>query len=369
MALPMIAACGGKGSSGASSDLSGGDTIPLKYATNLTLVSHGDFTEAIIRNPWDTTAVLHRYILADKSVKLPDNLPEATVVRTPLSNALVYSTVHTGLLENLGALESIGGVCNSEYVTDSLLLARIKDGKTVDCGNSMAPDIEKIILMNPEAILLSPYENNDKYGKVGNMGIPIIECADYMENSPLARAEWMKFYGMLVGKEHAADSLFQEIDKNYTDLNFKVALSSYLPMVLMDQKYDQVWNVPAGRSTMGIYIRDAGGYNPFERFDRAGSVALSPEQVLADAHDADIWLVRYNQKDPLTLSQLASGAGVNSQFKAFKEGNVYGCNTAYVPFYDETPFHPDLLLADMISIFHPELNIVPTKKYFSKLKE
>ena len=79
--------------------------------------------------------------------------------------------------------------------------------------------------------------------------------------------------------------------------------------------------------------------------------------------------MRYNQKDPLTLSQLASGAGVNSQFKAFKEGNVYGCNTAYVPFYDETPFHPDLLLADMISIFHPELNIVPTKKYFSKLKE
>ena len=363
----ILTSCSGKTGS-SSTDRPDGDTIPLRYATNLTMVRHDGYVEATIRNPWDTTKTLHKYILTEKDKPQPSDLPEGTVIRLPLENALVYSTVHTGLLQNLGAVDAIRGVCNPEYVRDPELKKRVEDGQIVDCGNSMAPDLERVIMLHPEAILLSPYENNNQYGKVGEMGIPIVECADYMENSPLARAEWMKFYGLLTGKEAEADSLFTLTESRYNQLKTMASKTSNRPKILMDSKYEQAWNVPAGLSTMGLFIKDAGGVNPFARFERTGSVALSPEQVLKDAHDADIWLVRYNQPSEKTLKEFGSDVGINTQFEAYKNGNVFGCNAAHVGIFEEIPFHPDWLLEDFISIFHPELGVEPTHKYFTRLK-
>ena len=111
-----------------------------------------------------------------------------------------------------------------------------------------------------------------------------------------------------------------------------------------------------GVSTMGRLIEDAGGINPFASYERSGSVPLAPEKVLAEAHDADVWFVRYNQEKDKSLRELGNDAPVNSQFKAFKDGRVYGCNTRYVNFYEETPFHPDLILEDMVHLMHPELS-------------
>ena len=119
---------------------------------------------------------------------------------------------------------------------------------------------------------------------------------------------------------------------------------------------------------MGRLIEDAGGINPFASYKQSGSVPLAPEKVLAEAHDADIWFVRYNQEKEKSMKELGNDAPVNSQFKAFKEGNVYGCNTKFVDFFEETPYHPDRLLEDYISLMHPELNIKGEHHYFRKLK-
>lgn len=168
----------------------GNDSI-IEYAELLSITSHDDYTDVKISNPWDSARLLHRYILVPKTQNVPSNLPQGTVVRTPLSNTLVYASVHCSLLEQLDALSQIGGVCDLSYIKTPALLSRAENGKLTDAGNSMSPDIERVMSLNPDAILLSPFENAG-YGRIGKMGIPIIECADYLETSPLGRAEWIK---------------------------------------------------------------------------------------------------------------------------------------------------------------------------------
>lgn len=353
-----------RGSHASSSAEEENNTVPLKYAENLTIKEFPDYTEVTVRNPWNTLKILQKYILVERDSAMPKNLPQGTLVKIPVTNALVYSTVHNSLISELGAMDAIGGICNSKYVNGKELKARLASGKIVDCGVSLSPDLEKIIKLNPQVIMLSPFENNDKYAKVGELGIPIIECADYMETSALGRAEWVRFYGLLFGKQDVADKMFADTESNYLKLKEVATGLAMKPKVIIDQRYGQVWNVPGGVSTMGRLIEDAGGINPFASYKQSGSVPLAPEKVLAEAHDADIWFVRYNQEKEKTMKELGNDAPVNSQFKAYKEGRVYGCNTRYVDFYEETPFHPDRLLEDMISAMHPELSNHTTHHYY-----
>lgn len=364
--VAFLAGC--KGSHASSENARENEGV-LEYSELLSIAEHPGFTEVTVRNPWDSVTNLHKYILVDRGAKLPGNLPEGTVVRVPLANSLIYSTVHCGLVEELGAVEAIGGVCNADYVKSRKLRERIDAGTVVDCGSGQTPNLERIIKLRPDAILLSPYENNDRYSKVGDLGIPIIECADYMETSALGRAEWMKFYGLLFGKSSEAENMFGKTVGEYNRIKDLANATAERPSVLVDQRYGQVWNVPGGESTIGRLIEDAGGRNPFSGFKKSGSVALAPEKVLAMAHDADVWFVRYNQPQEKPLSELSSDAPVNSRFAAFKSGNVYGCNTRFVDFYEETPFHPDRLLRDFALVLHPELeNPGDTLRYYHKMK-
>ncbi len=366
VAVAFLASC--KGSHASASSEEEGEVLPLKYAENLTVREFPDFTEVTVRNPWDTLKTLQKYILVERDSAMPAGLPEGTIIKVPVTNALVYSTVHNSLITELGAMDAIGGICNSKYVNGKELQARLASGRIVDCGVSLSPDLEKIIKLKPQVIMLSPFENNDKYAKVGELGIPIIECADYMETSPLGRAEWVRFYGMLFGKQDVADKMFAETESNYLKLKQIANGLAIKPKVIIDQRYGQVWNVPGGVSIMGRLIEDAGGINPFASYEQSGSVPLAPEKVLAEAHDADIWFVRYNQEKEKTMKELGNDAPVNSQFKAFKDGRVYGCNTRYVNFYEETPFHPDRILEDMVHIMHPELSSSAPVRYYSLMQ-
>lgn len=365
--VAFFASCGGSHSSSCSESDGTGVIDTLKYAENLSIENFPDYTKVTVRNPKDTSNNLQTYILIHRDSVPSSNLPKGTIVKIPVSDALVYSTVHAGLISELGAGLSIGGVCNPEYIKSPELKERIKSGAITDCGASMSPDIERIIKLNPEIIMLSPFENNDRYAKVGELGIPIIECADYMETSALGRAEWVKFYGLLFGKKNEADSMFTDTESNYLKLKDIASKAKSRPKVLTDQRYGQIWNVPAGKSTMGLLIEDAGGTNPFASYRHSGSVPLAPEKVLGDAYDAEIWLVKYHQNNEKTLTELASDAPVNSRFKAFKDKKVFGCNTRYINYYEETPFHPDLLLRDMIIAVHPGLLPDTTLRYFKRM--
>lgn len=366
-ALLLLAGCkGGRASEPTHSEE---DTILMTHASNLMMIRTADYVKAVVRNPWDTTKILQTYILVADSIPLPDNLPEGTVVRTPLKKSLVYSSVHQSLVDELGGAEAIKGICDKQYIHDTKLLNRIKKGEVTDCGPATSPTTEKIIRLNPDAILLSPYENVDSEGTLARLGIPVIECADYMENSPLGRTEWMKFFGILYGKENVADSLFAITEKEYLTLKSRFSGSGLKPKVLMDCLYGQTWHVPRAESTMSQFINDAGGINPFSNNFGYGSIALSGEQVLKQAGDADIWLLRYYQDQDKTMSELGNDSPLYPLFKAYKNGNVWGCNTSRQLFFEEMPFHPQWLLEDLISILHPESGITPTHAYFVTMDE
>lgn len=368
VALLSLSACGGKRQ---ESVVSGGegDTIPLRYADNLTLVAYPEYTVATLRNPWDTLKTLHTYILVPSSRPLPARLPQGTVVRTPLRKSVVYSSVHCSLLEKLGVGGSIGGVCDLKYVKLPAIQDGCRRGTIADCGDGMNPDMERIIELHPDAILLSPFENSGGYGRIGKLDVPIIECADYMETSALGRAEWMRFYGLLFGVAPAADTLFAEVDSCYEGLKMRAALSSVSLSVVSELKSGSAWYVPGGRSTMGRLFNDACGRYAFADDRHSGSVPLAFETVFDKAGDADVWVVKYNRDRDMTYADLKAEYVGYAGFKAFKTRNIYGCNTANVPFYEETPFRPDYLLADLIQILHPEIGDLGGLRYFCRLKD
>ena len=398
-----MAACqGGKTAAAAEA----GDTLEMKYAKLLTIVKHGDgeensdaaedidyqYAEAIIANPWKAGTMLHRYILipkgkeGDKTVAMLARRRSTgarcttDTVRTPVERSAVFIAPHCQLMYELGCQQVIRCVCDLDYINIPDVKKRAAAGNAaagkasvgnvsaenaaagnsiVDCGSSMAPDIERIIALKPEAILLSPFENSGGYGKLDKLHVPIIEAADYMESSPLGRAEWMKFYGMLFGNEEGrvkreegksngisgsckpkADSLFAKIEKEYLKLKAEAAGYPKGLSILTERKTGNVWYVPGGQSTIGILLKDANARYIFEDDQHSGSLAMSPEQILAKGKQVDVWAFKYFGGAPLSPAQLLQEYDGYKALAAFNRGNIYQVDSSTVPYFELTSFHP-----------------------------
>ena len=401
VALLMAACQGGKT---AAADADAGDTLEMKYAKLLTIVKHGDgeetsdategidyqYVEALVANPWKAGTMLHRYILipkgeeGDKTVAMLAKRRSTgarcttDTVRTPVERSAVFIAPHCQLMYELGCPQTIRGVCDLDYINIPDVKKRAAlSGNTsaqntsaqnpiVNCGSSMAPDIERIIALKPEAILLSPFENSGGYGKLDKLHIPIIEAADYMESSPLGRAEWMKFYGMLFGNEEGkrngisgscepkADSLFAKIEKEYLSLKAQAAGYPKGLSILTERKTGNVWYVPGGQSTIGILLKDANARYIFEDDQHSGSLAMSPEQILAKGKQVDVWAFKYFGGAPLSQDQLLQEYDGYKALAAFSQGNIYQVDTSTVPYFELTSFHPELLLREFIILAHGE---------------
>jgi iron complex transport system substrate-binding protein len=363
--IVLLSSCAGGRSDRAHES---GDTLQLKYAKNLTIVKYKDYTVATLANPWKKGKTLHTYILVPLNEKMPDNLPEGTVIRTPLRHVVVFTTVHCSLITSLGKQECISGVADLKYIKIPWIQQQCRKGKIADCGEGLSPMIEKIIDMHPDAIFLSPFENSGGYGKLEEINIPLVECAEYMETSPLGRAEWMKFYGMLLGIEQRSDSLFNAVDSSYNALRQVAKRSSIHQSVLMDKNTGSVWYVPGGESTIGQLIADAQGKYPYANDKHSGSIPLPFEAVLEKAGNADVWMFRHDGNGQMTYQSLLAENHGYGEIKAYKTHQAYGCNVDKSLFYEESPFHPDYLLADFIHILHPDIKGLPPLRYYYKLK-
>lgn len=373
--LGLLSCQGGKTAAGMEE---GGDTLQMKYAQLLTIVSHdeGSYTEVKVHNPWKEGTELHRYILVPKGkegdatmAKLAgqahgEGKAAATLgvktdtVRTPLTSNLVFTAPHCQLLTELGCQNAITGVCDKDYINIPDIKSRAQaDAKVahpiMDCGSSMQPDIERIIALHPEALLISPFENSGGYGKLDKLRIPIIETADYMETSPLGRAEWIKLYGLLLGSSKA-DSLFSAIEKEYLQLKAEAAKLPLGLSILTERKTGNVWYVPGGKSTMGILLRDAHAKYIFADDQHSGSLSMSPEQIIAKGNQIDVWAFKYFGGNALTKNDLLAEYQGYQALKAFQSGNIYETDTSCEPYFELTSFHPEILLREFIILSHPE---------------
>lgn len=359
--LLLLTWAGCRGNQSAQETLAAGDTLDIRHARNLTLVQHVDHVEALIRNPWDTTRTLRRYILSEG--KKPSYTPEdATLVRVPLRKAAVFNSVHCGLMQELGCTEAIGGVCEVKYIRNPHIKEGVERGRIADLGNGMSPNIERIMALQPDALLPSAFEHSGGYGRLERLGIPIVECAEYMEVSPLAQAEWMRFYGRLFGKGAVADSLFARVEAEYLNLKEKAVGAKHKPKVINELPHSGKWFTAAGQSTMGQLYRDAGADYAFAHLPGSGNVTLSIEQVLDKALHAEFWMLKHY--GPATRRQLTADVPALSRIPA----RMWMCDTQNSNYFEETPFHPEWLLRNLITVFHPELGIEDGKAYFKLLE-
>lgn len=329
-------------------------TETIRYAQGFSIRHYKDYSTVEVRNPWDTTKLLQRYILIDRNSEEPESLPKGTVVRTPVKNIVAYTSVHVAIIDQLGESDKIIGVCEPRYMDTPVIQNGLKEGKITDLGEATSPNVEKMIEINAELVIASPFQNSS-YGPVEKIGIPIIEGADYMENLPLGRTEWIKFYGLLLGKESKADSIFRETEQRYLKLKELTANIKDKPTVFTEKKFGASWYMPAKSSYIAHLLEDAGAEYIFRDLEGAGSIPLTFEQVFEKAIHADIWLIKYNLAKDMTYRELESEYSPYRNFDAFKNRKIFGCNTGIVPYYEEFPLHPDYLLEDFIKIFHPEI--------------
>lgn len=342
--------------------------IPLQYATLLQLTAADSFTIATIREPHDTTKILQRYCLLEKDVTPPKALPKATtIIRIPLQRAAVFSSVHLALLQELHAIRQVRGICDIQFIIDQNLQALIRHQRLTNYGGSLRPDLELLVATRADALLVSSLVDVDR-PELRKTGIPIIECADYLETSALGRAEWIKFFGLLFGQRQAADSIFQQVEDRYQSLTRQVRTLRQRPSLLVETKKGGVWYVSGGKSTMGEIYQAAGANYLFSYLNQSGSVALSFETIYKKALNADFWLIKYGDTTSLSYQRLKASYTHYSAFKAFRQHNVYACNTLKKSFYEETPFHPERLLEDLIKLFHPQLLPDHRLRYFEPLQ-
>ena len=421
LTLLVLTACQGRKTTAGEAEE--GDTLKMEYAKLLTIVKHGEkgtasldedaesaeyqYAEVNVANPWKVGTLLHRYILIPKGKEGDETVARLALqrtsgmgcttdtVRTPVERSAVFIAPHCQLMYELGCQQAIRGVCDLNYINIPDVRKRAASSgnassgnasaqnSIVDCGSSMAPDIERIIALKPEAILVSPFENSGGYGKLDKLRIPLIEAADYMESSPLGRAEWMKFYGMLFGKdknisttaagkaseaavgkaseatllascELRADSLFAQIEKEYLKLKAEAGKLPKGLSILTERKTGNVWYVPGGQSTIGILLKDANARYIFSDDKHSGSLPMSPEQILAKGSQVDVWAFKYFGGAPLSQVQLLQEYDGYKALAAFSRGNIYQVDTSTVPYFELTSFHPELLLREFIILAHGE---------------
>ena len=365
MAMPLLQSCGG-GTATSSADKEG---EVVEHARLLSIRDLDGYSVVTITNPWDSLGEKKVYWLVDRDAKDTPALPAgATKITVPVNSSAVFSSVHVSLLDELGSLDAVKGVCDKEYILDPKAKERIAKGEIADCGAAASPNIEKLIKLRPEMVLLYGFESGHAPQQIARTGVPVIEAMEYMEATPLAESEWIRLYGRLVGKGAKADSLYAETSRRYLELREKGRNAEKKPRVIFDRIYGQGWNVPTSGSITGHLIADAGGENVFNEYSDHGSTQLAPEEVLLKGGNADIWMIRYFQPDALTLADIAKENPIYRQFKPFLTGNVYGANTMTGTVFEDATFHPDMILADYISVFHPELGVTPPKRYFEKLK-
>jgi len=339
----------------------------VHYAKGFSINRFKDYTQLVVRNPWDSTKTLDTYILVDRNKKLPAHLPEGNLVRTPVERVAFASSVHAGIWNQLKKAHLTVGVCEPEYFSIPVIKEGLKSGKITDLGMATSINIEKLIAASPDILVISPFENT-KRTEFEKVNIVVVKDASYMEESPLGRAEWIKFEAAFTNESKLANEIFSKIERNYLELCKKVSGTTNRPTVFTEKKFGDIWYIAGGKSYLGTFMKDAGADYLWKDLNFSGSAPFTFEKVYAKAIKADFWLLKYNDaQSDLTYESLKNEYNLYGNFNAFKQKQIFAINTAKTPFYESGPMEPDCVLADLVHIFHPELLPGYKPKYYFNL--
>lgn len=340
-----------------SKDLSGIE-IPVEYASGLSITDYGTYKILVVENPWPNAEQAYKYLLAEEGAHIPEALEYDQKVKIPVEKIVVTSTTHIPSLETLGVENSLVGFPGLDYISSEKTRNLIAEGKVKEIGRNEALNTESLLELQPDVVIgFSIDGSNKSLNTIQKSGIPVVFNGDWTEISALGKAEWIKFFGAFYGKTEEASAFFEQIEKDYLDAKELATKAVERPTVIAGAMYKDQWYLPAGDSWQASFIEDANAEYVYKDAQGTGSLSLSFEAVLAEGANADFWV---GPAQFTSYEQLRVASTHYSQFDAFKNKNIFTFSsekgeTGGVIFYELAPNRPDLVLKDLISIFHPQL--------------
>ncbi len=343
-------------------------TLKPKYATGFQIDYYDGYKIVTVDRPHMNAKKGFKYILAEEVDQVPEHLSGETVIQIPLSKMVCTSTTHIPLLDYLNESDKLIGFPTTDYISSKTMRMRIDSGLVKDLGVDKEMNIELLAELGPDAVMA--YTINGDYGqfnKIAQLGIPTIINAEYLEEHPLGRAEWLKFTAAFFNKEALADSIFTSIETNYNQLKSKASTISTTYRVLSGVVYGDTWYLPGGQNYAAKLIADANANYLWEEDSTRGFLELSFEAVYEKAHKADYWIGVASFE---TLENLANADARYAEFDAFKNHRIYTNNwrkgdKGGSEFLELGYLRPDIILQDLIKIMHP--NLLDNKElYFHK---
>jgi len=332
--------------------------IALEYAKTFTIEDHQDYYIINVIEPWPDADVSYRYLLYKTDAIVPESLNVDYKLQIPINTLVASSTTHIPPVEALQKLEHIVGFPNTSYVSSPNAQKLIKSGKIKDIGNTQSLNTELVLELQPDCLVtFAVTGENNAISTIKNSKIPIFYNADWVEQHPLGKAEWIKFFGVLFDNLDEANQIFETIKNNYEDAKALALQAERKPTVISGALWKDQWYLPGGNSWQARLISDANADYIYANTKDSGSLSLSLESVLVKARDVEFWV---SPSQFTSYAQMRNENYFYNEIKAFQTQNVYTYakekgKTGGLMYYELASHRPDWVLKDLIHIFHPEL--------------
>ena len=335
--------------------------IHIKYAKGFWLEEREGYVVLNIKDPQESSHTHYQYALVPRgsTVQTPKDLP---VVALPVRSAICMTSLQLSNFIKLGAMDRVVGITSTRFLFNKDMQRQVDEGLTRRIDN------EVIMSINPDLMLISPFKRGG-YDAVKDIGIPLVPHLGYKEMTPLGQAEWIKFVGLLLGMEDVANREFDRIEQRYNSLKAMVGEVKRRPVVFSGELRGGVWYAVGGKSFLAQLFHDAGADYFLKDDPRSGGVTLDFETVYNQAESADYWRIANSFAGEYCYDALKAQDERYADFKAFKEKHVVYCNMREKPFYESMPAEPEVVLADMIRVFHPEILPDHEPVYYDILKK
>ena len=328
----------------------------IHHAKGLAIYKHDGYMVVKVSNPWPKAEKDYTYILKEKNGIVPDSLKQNVTINVPIKKIIVTSTTHIPSLEMLGVENTLVGFPGLDYISSEKIMSNITAGKIRELGSNQTMNTEVVIDLQPDVIIGYGIDNNNPtLDNLQRSGLKIMLNGDWNEQTPLGKAEWIKFFGALYGMGDKANSIFSNIEKEYNGALAIAKKTTVKPTVLTGGMFENKWNIASGESWGALFIKDAGGNYLWSETKGTGSISLPFEKVFERAKDADFWI---GPGQFSTLQAMSDSNPHYTKFKAFQSKNVFSFKTGKsggVIYYELAPNRPDLVLKDVLKILHPEL--------------
>jgi iron complex transport system substrate-binding protein len=349
------------------------DTLQVEFAGGFTIKKDGDITILTVSNPWQGAEdIIYRYILCPKDLDVPDEYAQFAVIRTPIKSVICLSTTHVSFLSALGLTSAIKGLSSAAFVSDSEVVGAIESGHIQDVGHGQGLNVEKIIGLNPDIIFAYSVDGGGgALSRLANLGQTVVFVGEYLEQTTLGKAEWLKFMAEFFDIGQQASERFDAIKDEYISLCNLVSNSILeRPNILCGLPWQGIWYIPGGRSWMAQMISDAGGNYLWKENQSHESIPIGIETIVNQSYNADIWI---NTSSALTLADILAVDERLPIIKPFQTGSIYN-NSERInknggnDFFESGVVNPHIILKDMIKIFHNHLLPDYELYYYTKLK-